>query len=59
VPVAFTEKSACGSRGVDDERDFLAEFFEKIFDGCAVADVEIVVFVIGKFIDELLAVAKR
>jgi hypothetical protein len=44
---------------VDDERDVRAELFEKIFHGCAVADVEIVVLVIGKFADEFLAVAER
>ena len=45
--------------GVDDERDVFAKFSEKILHGRAVADVEIVMLVIGNGVDELLPVAER
>ena len=43
---------------MDDERNVLAEFFEEIFDGVAVADIKIVMLIIRQRRDQLLAVAK-
>ena len=44
--------------GVDDEFDVLAQFFEQRLDSIAVADVKVVVFVVGKALDEFFAIAQ-